>query len=141
MALSRVLVVGEDPHVLRTFVRILGGSSELTLAHGPRQALEFLRSERFDIVVADLHLPEPKLEILRAIQRYAPDAEVILMAGDPPGARDPEYSGCAYPRLTKPLEPVLAERTVKHAIERHRLRAEVEQLRRELEAAGIGRQR
>ena len=141
MALSRVLVVDEDPHVLRTFFRILGGSCELTLAHGARQALELLGSERFDVVVADLHLPETRLEILRAIERYAPDAEVIQMAGGPLGAQDPEYSGCANPRLAKPLEPVLAERTVKHAIERRRLRAEVEQLRRELEAARIGRQR
>jgi DNA-binding NtrC family response regulator len=141
MALPRVLVVDEDPHVVRTFDRVLGESCKLIFAHGAEEALDFLAADRFDVVVADLHLLGTRFDVLQAIERYTPGAEVIEIAGHPLRALNAGDSGRAYPRLAKPLEPALTERTVKRAIERRGLRAEVEQLRRDLEAAGIGRER
>jgi CheY-like chemotaxis protein len=54
----RILVVDDDPMVLKAYTRVLGGAFELVLAEGGVAALELVSRDRdFDAVLCDLMMP------------------------------------------------------------------------------------
>ncbi len=139
MTLPRVLLVDGDRHVLHVLSRLLGDSCELSLARDGNEALAWLESRRFDVVLAHFHVPGPGgLEILRAVKARTPDTEVILMAGDGELDRFAEaYALGAYECLGARFESESVARAVERAAERSALRAEVERLRHELGRAPV----
>ena len=56
---ARVLVVDDEPSILRSLERLLHKSHDLTLAHSGREALALLNAGiEFDLVLCDLMMPE-----------------------------------------------------------------------------------
>jgi two-component system, NtrC family, response regulator PilR len=78
---SKILVVDDEPIVLRSCARILAGY-EVHLARSGPEGLERLKAERFDLVLTDLKMPGVSgLEILREARRARPGTRVVLMTG------------------------------------------------------------
>jgi PAS domain S-box-containing protein len=56
---ARVLVVDDEPSILRSLERLLGKQHDLTVAHSGNEALDLLASGlEFDLVLCDLMMPE-----------------------------------------------------------------------------------
>jgi len=83
--MSRVLVVDDEKGLrltMREFLRDAGHGAEMA-ASAP-EALEKMGLERFDIVVADIILPDVDgISLLGSIREGHPDVLVILITGEP----------------------------------------------------------
>jgi two-component system nitrogen regulation response regulator NtrX len=136
--MTLVLVVDDVPAMGEQYaydLRRLGGY-EVHVAQDGRQALERLGGEPVDCVILDLEMPGMDgFEVLRALERRGSDVPVIVYTGTG------DYDRCirairlgAYGFIDKaePVERVVRE--IELALERRRLRSEVQALRRRLDA-------
>ncbi len=105
----RVLVIDDDPVVLRALARALR-QHEVTALGSAREALaRFEAGERWDAVLCDLMMPElDGIELHAALHRTAPDqaARFVVVTGGAVTERARDF--LARPevrRLLKPLEP------------------------------------
>jgi DNA-binding NtrC family response regulator len=134
--MTLVLVVDDVPAMGEQYaydLRRLGGY-DVQIATDGRQALERLGGEAVDCVVLDLEMPGMDgFEVLRALERRGAAVPVIVYTGTG------NYDRCiqairlgAYGFIDKgePVERVVQE--IESALERRRLRAEVQALRRQL---------
>lgn len=79
---ATVLVVEDDPNVLRAVQRILASIHEVVPAQGAREAEALLKERAFDIAIVDVHLPDASgYEVNRVIHELGLDTDVILMTG------------------------------------------------------------
>jgi EAL domain-containing protein (putative c-di-GMP-specific phosphodiesterase class I) len=133
----RILVVDDDPAILRAYQRLLTsrGCSVDSATNG-REGLALMESAPFDAIVSDVSMPEMNgLEFLRAVRQRNLDVPVILTTGEPgldSAMQAVEYGAFRY--LTKPVEPKVLDETVQRAIRLHRL---ARLKRQALELAGI----
>ena len=84
MASPRVLVVDDDPFVLKVVAHALSGQGyEVQAVIHPLLALELVkRTSCFDLVVTDFCMPEMDgSELVRRIAPLCPRAAVVLMSG------------------------------------------------------------
>ena len=84
MATKRVLVVDDEPAVLRLVSKALSiRGYEVCAAPSPGQALHCVRSEPcFDLVLSDVIMPEMcGPELVRRIAKICPSAAIVLMSG------------------------------------------------------------
>jgi two-component system, NtrC family, response regulator HydG len=143
----RLLVVDDDPHVVRLVMRFGENAGfEVGSCAGGREALDRLARERADVAVIDLRMPDVGgLEVLRAIREADPDCQTILISGEATidSALEAAKLG-AIDYLTKPfdlerLQALLA--SVKdEAARRRRVLAAERELTKDLEFCGmIGR--
>ncbi len=83
MATARLLVVDDDPAVLRLTSKMLGSRYEVVAASGPLKAIDFARAGRFDLVLSDFEMPEMQgPELLAAIHGFSPSTAALLMSGN-----------------------------------------------------------
>ena len=104
MAVARVLVVDDDPAVLRLLATALTSRGyEVAVARGARQALEAARSSLPagpDLVISDVLMPEMSgVELMREIARLCPSAAALFISGNPGAMELP--AGVAF--LGKPF--------------------------------------
>ena len=135
-----VLVVDDEPLMLRALARILGDDGhQLVLAQDPAAAERTLRDPALDVVLLDLRLgADSGLELLARVKRERPEVEVVVMTGH---ASIESAVGCmrqgAFDYLAKPFEDAHRVRTTVHqALERRRLLERNRQLEEQLEEAG-----
>jgi DNA-binding NtrC family response regulator len=78
---GRILIVDDDPHFLRVLQRILSGEKfEVTATSNPCDAIEFLRSNNFDLIICDLRMPDcDGLNLLHEIRRTGNEVPVIIL--------------------------------------------------------------
>ncbi len=83
MRIERILIVDDDDALRRMLVDYLGTEGYVPLGtRSVMQALEALRSESFDLVIADLRLEDGSgLELLRELKQVSPRTYGILMTG------------------------------------------------------------
>jgi len=122
--LGRVLVVDDDPHVLRACTRMLEYEGWLVVAveHG-RAGAQAIRDsgEPFDVVLADVNMPElDGFGLIEEVRRQDDELPVLLMTGDPSldGAVRAIDSG-AVSYLAKPFEQDTLAGAVARAARRH----------------------
>lgn len=78
----RILVVDDDPAMLRTVERILAGAHEVRALLSGDEALRIIRQEPFDVAIVDIRMPGVDgFELTRAIKAARPRTEVILVTG------------------------------------------------------------
>ncbi len=78
---GRILILDDEPKMTELLVRSLERSGyEATGTSSPSHALELLKSDRFDVLVTDLRMPDMDgLEILTRTKAIDPGIDVILM--------------------------------------------------------------
>ena len=78
---GRILIVDDDPHFLRVLQRILSGEKFVVMAtSNPCDALGFLRSNNFDLIICDLRMPDcDGLNLLQAIRSDGNETPVIIL--------------------------------------------------------------
>jgi DNA-binding NtrC family response regulator len=121
---SKVLVVDDDPFALRSMARALGGESyQVVTAASGAEALDLLRQGSFDLVLADLKMPEVDgLEVLRQARELAPQAVVLILTGyaSLESAIEALREG-AYDYLVKPCADSELKLRIEKGLERVRL--------------------
>jgi signal transduction histidine kinase/CheY-like chemotaxis protein len=80
---GRILVVDDEPTVLSVIERVLQQSGyDVTVCTGGQQALSYYASNRFDLVLLDVMMPDlDGVEILQRLRAAHPTARVMLMTG------------------------------------------------------------
>ena len=134
---TTILVADDEAGMRESLVRVLRreGFSVLAVEDGTA-ALEALRREHVDLLIADLRMPGlDGLELLRAAKLIAPAMEVVLLSGHGTveEAVDAMKEG-AYDFLTKPFDRAPLIRVVRQALERRALVLENRSLQRRLDA-------
>ena len=119
-----VLMVDDDPNVLRQYGRLLQqmGLRVLAATDGS-MGLGFLAKERVDVILTDLNMPVMGgLEFLRAVREVDLDVPIILMTGAPElksAMAAVDYGAFQY--LTKPTSPDQLKVTIAQASQFHAL--------------------
>lgn len=146
---TRLLAIDDEPAMLE-WLRVLleaSGYDVRTATTGAAGEAAF-RGWRPDVVVTDLRLPDTDgIDLLQRLRAVDDDIEVIVLTGHGSVQRavDAMRAG-AFSFLEKPVEPQALVAILEKAIERHDLRSENQQLKRQLEgparlASIIGRSR
>jgi DNA-binding NtrC family response regulator len=132
MSAPRLLILGEQ--LRRILAGALGASWDVTVAHDTCEAMALLAAEVFDVVVLPTGgVRRAGAELVATVKRDAPGTEVVIVSDArleslPPG----EWQSFVYGCLVRPLDLGLAVRTLRGAVERRTLRAEIDHLRAEL---------
>ncbi|MCX7915108.1 MAG: sigma 54-interacting transcriptional regulator, partial [Verrucomicrobiae bacterium] len=108
MSRVRVLVVDDEPNMLRTVEAILRGEGyEVLLAASGRTALETLEREPVQVVLTDARMPSPDgFALLEQIRRRYPRVAVVMMtAYATPKLAVQAIKAGAADYLPKPFDP------------------------------------
>lgn len=120
---SRILIVDDEPLVRITLSRILKNSGYKCLeAYDFHSALTALKNISFDLVIADINMPETSgLELLKTIKRKWAATCVIMMTG---GAKTNTATDCmktgASDFITKPIDLVKLTESIRQALQSSR---------------------
>jgi DNA-binding NarL/FixJ family response regulator len=139
MSAARVLVVDDEPAVLRIVSSILRYKGyEVLPTSSPRQALEIVKNDPpINLIVSDIGMPEMSgAELVREVARISPQTAPVLMTG---GIVEPGQVPVGVPVLRKPLstENLLSacqaalERSASLSTQLARAREKCDELRRE----------
>ena len=138
----RLLVVDDDSFALQALSHTLHHylpTVSIETCGSPVSALLRLQGESFAVVLSDFNMPEMNgLRLLRAARECGSDASFILMTGD--NTEDKLTEGLRlgmFALVNKPLNRATFIPLVQQAIECHRLRREVTELRRTLRESGV----
>ena len=123
-ASGRILVVDDDPGVLRTGLRLLRRAGfEVVGAVDGQAALECLDKGSFDAVVTDISMPNlTGIELLRQIRRHDLDLPVVLVTAFPElesAIEAVQHGALSY--LTKPYDGDELRNVTAKAVRLHRL--------------------
>lgn len=143
MARPRILVVDDDPGVLRAIERILSTQYDVSAARLPSQGLAAAVAERFDVAILDVRMPEMDgFTLMQRLGAQQPDLDVIMMTGST-DERDARLVRAirekAFFFLTKPFDREVLLTLLHRCLEARRLTREnlahITRLERELRAA------
>ncbi len=136
MSLPRVLIVDDDPEMVRLVQAELGRLEfDVIPTTSGGDGLQALRDHPVDVVVTDLRMPDlDGMELLRAAADVRPEAKVIMITafGSIASAIEAMRAG-AFDYLSKPFELDELVLAVQKALEDARLRRENVLLRGEVE--------
>ena len=135
---ERVLVVDDDPGILRAVARVLGRGHHVTCAASGDEALRAAARDRPDLAVVDIRLPDQSgFEVTRALKAALPEVDVILMTGN---AEEPDENliraideGAFY-FIQKPFDRRVLLALATRCLELRRLRGERERYLKRVEA-------
>jgi len=123
----KILLVEDNPADARLFQEYLSESPTLRFAlqavSSLAAAVEMLRHRNFDLVLADLSLPDCRgLETFRRLRAQAADTPIVVLSGldDEALAIGAVREGAQDYLVKGRIEPYLLTRAVRYAIERHR---------------------
>jgi len=134
---ARILIVDDDPGILRAVSRILGRRHQVvTVASGEAALEEALRFDP-DLAIVDIRLPAMNgFEVTRALKAARPGVDAILMTGN---AEEPDETliraideGAFY-FVQKPFDRRVLLTLVNRCLELRELREEREQFLRRVE--------
>jgi two-component system response regulator HydG len=131
-----ILVVDDEPELCLALSKLLrrNGYQVLTAGNG-EEGLDVLRRHEVHLVLSDLVMPKVDgLDLLKAAQVVSPGTEVVIITGH--GTIETAVGAMkrgAYDFLEKPFTTTTTLNVVRKALEKQRLRAENQALRRQLE--------
>src|SRR5271169_1751850 len=84
----RILVVDDDPQVLRLFVTILTeGGYSVTETNRSSAAVQILREQQIDLLVLDLEMPPPDgFDVLKSLRTKRPSLKILVVSAYLQGA-------------------------------------------------------
>jgi DNA-binding NtrC family response regulator len=124
MQRPRVLVVEDRPSVLKVIATVLEDAYEVKTASEGETAISLIAAEPPDVVLTDVRMTAVTgFDVLRAAQRAAPPAEVVMMTAyaNVPDAVAAIKLG-AYDYVPKPIEADEISLVVARAVEHRRER-------------------
>src|SRR5688572_23964564 len=81
-AAKTVLIIDDEPDILRVLREILSPSFTVVAAGSAREALDRLAFRTPDVILTDIYMPEVDgYELMRAAKRAAPGVPVIAISG------------------------------------------------------------
>jgi len=115
---GRVLVVDDEPMLLRSIDRLLRNRHEVVTIDDPREALRRLEAgETFDVVICDITMPHLRGDELHArVRRIRPALadRFVFVSGDVRSAAVTDHLvGLQNELLEKPLDTKLLRRTIR----------------------------
>jgi DNA-binding NtrC family response regulator len=122
MTAKRILIVDDDRETCRLIAELIGGPARtLEDATSPRQALDRIRQQVFDLVISDINLnaSETGLDILKAVKARNPAAQVVLISAF--GTLDTAIAAVragAFDYISKPFNIGEVKATVERALAR-----------------------
>lgn len=121
---AAVLVVDDDEILLRGVTRMLRAKGfVVSSANNGQDALKLASTQRFDVVLSDISMPElDGVQLLRRLRDVDMHVPVVLITGEPTvstAAAAMEYGAFRY--LTKPVDPDSLLAVVERAISYHRM--------------------
>ena len=80
-----ILVVDDQPSMVRMLARYLRSRGHVVAeAVDPEQAIDHLRTETYDAILCDIHIPGMSgIDLAHQIHEDTPHIALILMTGDP----------------------------------------------------------
>jgi serine phosphatase RsbU (regulator of sigma subunit) len=82
MKLARILVVDDDPGMLRAVERVLSHDYEVAGTRVPKEALRIMHEFKPDLAIVDVRMPEMDgFELMQELKSARPDLDMILMTG------------------------------------------------------------
>jgi serine phosphatase RsbU (regulator of sigma subunit) len=148
MGRGRVLVVDDEPGILRAMDRILSPHYDVQVAGTPGRGLEMAAAEPPDLAVLDIRMPEMDgFALMARLLERDPHMDAILMTGSA-DERDARMVRAIRERafffLTKPFDREVLLTLVERCMELRRLNAEnrahLTRMEREIEAARVFQQ-
>ncbi|HET9529901.1 MAG TPA: response regulator, partial [Blastocatellia bacterium] len=80
---ARILIIDDEPNVLSVLYSLLSEEYQCRTASSAAEALEYLKEERYDLILSDIMMPGMSgLELLEEINRTNKDVVVILISGN-----------------------------------------------------------
>ena len=134
----KIVLVDDDARMVRSIYELLADQDyELTMIVSPREAIEHLSTQRSDLVLLDLRMPElDGHQVMDIIAARNFDTGVVVISGE----RDIDAAIGAIKRgvygyLRKPFHPEDLLTTVAQALHRKTLEAEKRQIQYQLECS------
>jgi CheY-like chemotaxis protein len=80
---SRILIVDDDPSVLRTLQRLLSRAGyQVSEARDGNEAVRLWRDQGADLVITDLHMPKKDgIQTIIELMSHTPGIRIIAMSG------------------------------------------------------------
>lgn len=132
-----ILIVDDEEIVRKSCIRILSPQGyNLVTAKNASEAAKRLQNESFDLVLADLVMPDATgIDLLKKIKEEWPETEVIIITGygTVKTAVDAFKYG-AYDFIEKPFTPEVLLNSVERCLEKKKLEIENIRLRQEINA-------
>ena len=133
---ARVLIVDDDPAMLRTVERILSPRHEVRGCASGEEAIETIRREPFDVAIVDVRMPGlDGFDVTRAIRALRPSIEVVLVTGSVTDLDEKMVRAIeerAFYFITKPFSKAVLTSLVAWCLEMQRLAEERDDLIRRL---------
>ena len=133
---ARVLIVDDDPAMLRTVERILSPRHEVRGCASGEEAIEIVKREPFDVAIVDVRMPGlDGFEVTRAIRALRPSIEVVLVTGSVTDLDEKMVRAIeerAFYFITKPFSKAVLTSLVSWCLEMQRLAEERDDLIRRL---------
>ena len=129
--MNKILIADDEPWVAELLYELLKEEYEVVTADNGLTAWEYIKREKFDIVLLDIRMPRMSgLSILKKIKESGMNiiSIIITAAGDVNTAVEVMKAG-AYDFIAKPFDNEKIKITVKHAIENLQLEKEIKNLR------------
>lgn len=121
---GRLLLVDDEPLIGQLLRRVLAPDHDVVYVATVREALERLSSERFDLVLSDLMMPDlTGMDLHAKLQEQMPEQArkmVFLSGGIFTEAAERFLARVPNLCLAKPVEPGTLRKTVREQLERHR---------------------
>lgn len=126
-----MLVVEDDPTFAKLLKTILESSKQdlfqTVVADTLQNAQKELHEGTFDVIIADLGLPDSKdYATLESLSRTAPEVPVVVLTGTADSgigqSLEAVRRGAAYFLRKGNIDPAAVERGVRYALGRHQLR-------------------
>ncbi len=131
MARHTILVVDDEPDVVKSVKDLLRLDYKVLGATSARDALKLMEKEEVHVVMSDQRMPEVTgVEFLSKVRNQYPDAVRLLFTGyaDIRAVIDAINQGNVYRYITKPWDPDELQTVIREAMERYDLLAERKRL-------------
>ena len=138
--LEKILIVDDEQMVTKTLVTLLGleGFGGISAYNNPIEALEYLKDNEVDLIISDFIMPQMNgIDFLNQAKKLQKDTTTILLTGyaDKENAIRAINETGIFKYIEKPWDNDNLIINIKNALERTRLKKELDKKIKELEIA------
>ena len=118
---AKILVVEDDLDMFKALaIRLEANGFEALPAMSVATSLALVRTQRLDLIILDLGLPDgdgySMMEKLKSIPEASSIPVIVLTARDPEGNQERSYGGGAYDFFQKPVDEDWLLESIKRAL-------------------------